>query len=123
MHIVSSSDAANAAGLIAGLACERASMMPLTRWRTSARAPAIASARILGVLECPVASPGAGAISVGISAAFFFIIEVQEAASWLTSKIFRYQMAIVTNQTSCLATPRNMKRFDDAAEQAPAFHE
>jgi histidinol phosphatase-like enzyme len=60
---------------------------------------------------------------VGISAAFFFITEVQEAASRLTSKIFRYQMAIVTNQTSCLATPRNMKRFDDAAEQAPAFHE
>jgi hypothetical protein len=58
---------------------------------------------------------------VGISTAFFFIVEVQQAANRLASKIVRYQMAMVTNQMSCLAAPRNMKRFDNAREKALRF--
>jgi hypothetical protein len=89
----------------------------------------MASGRILGVLECPAAGADEGAIPVGISTAFFFIVEVQEAASRQASKIVRYQMTMVTNQMSCLAAPRNMKRFDNAREKALAlekalaFHE
>ena len=123
MHIASSSDAANAAGPVVGLACERSSMMLLTRWRTRARAAAMASGRILGALECPLVGVDEGAISVGISTAFFFIFEIQESTRGLASKIFCYQMAIVKNQMSCLAAPRNMKRLDNAREQTLAFHE
>lgn len=71
MHIASSSDAANAAGPVVGLACERSSMMLLTRWRTRARAAAMASGRMLGVLECPAAG-GRGCYLCGHFDCFLF---------------------------------------------------
>src|SRR4051812_10226109 len=80
----------------------------------------VSGALISGALECSRIDADGRFISVGISTAFLFVIEIQECARGLATKLVGKQTAIVTHQLSGLAAPGKVKRFDDGPENALA---
>jgi hypothetical protein len=59
-------------------------------------------------------------VCVGISATLMFIVEIRKCAREAAPAISGNQVTIVTNQVTCLAAARPMKRNDDALEEAAA---
>jgi hypothetical protein len=87
----------------------------------NASVAAMVSGPMLSVLEAPAAGADARVISVGICPTFFSLIEIQHSAPRLVLEIFRDQMVVAAERTFCFQMSRNMKRFHDVREGAPAL--
>src|SRR5437867_3726960 len=96
------------------------------RWRTKTRiAMMVSGVRLFeltsGAVRARVCADGR-LICVGILAAFFFVVDIQERTRRKNQNVIGKQMAIAANQISRLAAPRKVKRDDQAPEQTLALH-